>query len=127
MQICIISFYIILFIYFWLCWVFIALNVFSSCGEQELLSSCSAWASHCGGFSCCRAQALGAQAPAVVAHGLSRRNSRALRAQAQKSWCTGLVACGIFPNQRWNLCLRHWQANFLLLEPLGKSIVGVHK
>ena len=24
-----------------------------------LLSSCSAWASHCGSFSCCRAQALG--------------------------------------------------------------------
>ena len=26
---------------------------FSSCSEQGLLSSCSAWASHCGGFSCC--------------------------------------------------------------------------
>ena len=27
--------------------------------EQGLLSSCSTQASHCGGFSCCRAQALG--------------------------------------------------------------------
>ena len=35
---------------------------FSSCGEQ---------ASHCGGFSCRRAQALGVQASAVAAHGLS--------------------------------------------------------
>ena len=32
---------------------------FSSCDEQGLLSSCSAWASHCGGFSCCGARALG--------------------------------------------------------------------
>ena len=32
---------------------------FSNFGEQWLLSSCSAWASHCGGFSCCRAGALG--------------------------------------------------------------------
>ena len=33
--------------------------VFSSCGEQELLSRCSAWASLCSGFSCCGAQAPG--------------------------------------------------------------------
>ena len=26
-------------------------RTFSSCGEQGLLSSCSVWASHCGGFS----------------------------------------------------------------------------
>ena len=32
---------------------------FSSCGEQDLLSSCRAWASHCSGFSCSRARALG--------------------------------------------------------------------
>ena len=32
---------------------------------------CGAWASHCGGFSCCRAQALGMQASVVVAHRLS--------------------------------------------------------
>ena len=34
-------------------------RLFSSCGERELCSSCSAWASHCGGFFCCGAQALG--------------------------------------------------------------------
>ena len=32
---------------------------FSSRGERGLLSSCGARASHCGGFSCRRAQALG--------------------------------------------------------------------
>jgi len=34
-------------------------RAFSSCSEQGLLSSCGVRASHCGGFSCCRAQALG--------------------------------------------------------------------
>ena len=37
---------------FWLCWVFVALRTsLSSCGELGLHSNCSAWASHCGGFS----------------------------------------------------------------------------
>ena len=39
---------------------------------------CGAWASHCGGFSCCEAQALGAQASIVVARGLSSCGLRAL-------------------------------------------------
>ena len=45
--------------------------------EQGLLSSC-ARASPCGGFSCWGAQALGAQASAVAAHGLSSCGSQAL-------------------------------------------------
>ena len=47
------------FIYFWLCWVFVAVRAFSSFGDQGLLSSCGVQASHCGGFSCCQARALG--------------------------------------------------------------------
>ena len=50
----------------------------SSFCEQGLLSSCDVQASHFGGFSCCRAQALGAWAQqlqrlstVVVAHGSS--------------------------------------------------------
>ena len=39
-------------------------RLFSSCGMQGLLSSCGAWASHCGGFSCYRA--LGPSDSAVV-------------------------------------------------------------
>ena len=76
----------ILFIYFWL-----ALGLrccarpFSSCGEQ---------ASHCGGFSCCGAWALGMWASVVVARGLS---------------CS--AACGIFPDQGSNRCPLHWQAD----------------
>ena len=33
-------------------------QAFSSCGKRGLPSSCSAWASHCGVFSCCKAWAL---------------------------------------------------------------------
>ena len=34
-------------------------GLFSSCDEQVQVSSCGARASHCSGFSCCTAQALG--------------------------------------------------------------------
>ena len=49
----------IIYLYFWLCWVFVAARelFFCSCSKQGLLSSCIG--SHCHGFSCCRAQALG--------------------------------------------------------------------
>jgi len=47
-------------IYFWQCWVFVAVHgLFSSRGGQGLLSSCVVQASHCSGFSCCRAWAPG--------------------------------------------------------------------
>ena len=46
------------------------MQAFCSCGERGLLSSSGAWASHCSGFSYCRAQALGMQALVVVAPGL---------------------------------------------------------
>ena len=39
---------------------------------------CGARASHCGGFSCCGAGALGVRASVVVARGLSSCGSRAL-------------------------------------------------
>ena len=48
-----------------LCWLF------SSCSEQELVSSCSVWASHCCGFSCSGAWLLGVQASVVATHQLS--------------------------------------------------------
>ena len=39
---------------------------------------CLAWASHCGGFSCCGAQALGTWASVAAACGLCPGRSRAL-------------------------------------------------
>ena len=41
------------------------------CCCMRAFCSCSVRASHCGGFSCYGAQALGAQASAVAAHSLS--------------------------------------------------------
>ena len=43
-----------------------------------MIVPCSVWASHCGGFSCCRVRALGAQASVVVARGLGSCGSQAL-------------------------------------------------
>ena len=41
---------IILFIYLWPCRVSMLRGLFSGCGERELLSRCSVWASRCGGL-----------------------------------------------------------------------------
>ena len=68
------------------------MQAFSSCSDQGLYSSCSAWASHCSGFSCWRARALECMGSLVVAHGLS---------------CP--MTCGIFLDQGLNLCPLHWQ------------------
>ena len=45
-------------------------RLFISCGEWGLLYSYHVWVSHCGGFSCCKAWALGSQASVVVDPGL---------------------------------------------------------
>ena len=78
---------------------------FSSFGEQRPLSNCDMWASHCDGFSCCRALALGC---------LGFRGCSSL-----KLWSMSSVvvvhrfncpaACGIFPGQVLNPCPLHWQ------------------
>ena len=70
--------FFLIFIYFWLHWVFI-----TACGLSLVVVSgatlcCSVWSSHCGGFSCCGARALGMWASVVVARGLSSCGSRAL-------------------------------------------------
>ena len=44
-------------------------RLLSSCSKRGLLSSCSAWASHCSGFSC-RAQTLGHGVSSVAVPGL---------------------------------------------------------
>ena len=46
-------------VYFWLCWVSVAVWASSSCSKWGLLSSCGAWASPCSGVSDRGAWALG--------------------------------------------------------------------
>ena len=99
---------IILFIYFWLCWVFLARAV------SRGYSSCGAWASHCSGFSCCAARTLGSRASAAVA---PRLQSTGSAVAVQGLSCS--VACGILPVQGSITCLLHWQADSLPLSHQG--------
>ena len=87
---------------------------FSSCGEQELLSSCSMWASHCGRFSCCRAWALGAQASVLAALGLRTCGLWTLELAGSVAGEHGLscsAARGIFLGQGSNPCPLYGQAD----------------
>ena len=70
-------------------YLFIYLFIFGCIGSSQLRAGflqlwragatpCGVRASHCGGLSCCEAQALGARASVVVARGLSSCGSRAL-------------------------------------------------
>ena len=68
----------ILFIYLWLPWVFVAARGLSLVVARGAILRCGARASHCGGFSCYGARALGAWASVVVARRLSSFGSRAL-------------------------------------------------
>ena len=76
------------------------------CGAHQLFSSCSPQASHCSGFSCCRAQALGAWASVAVAPGFSSTGSVVVVCGLSHP-----AARGIFPDQGLNSCLLHWQAD----------------
>ena len=58
---------VFLFIYFRLHWVFIAAHVLLSYSQRGLLSSCGVQASHCSGFYCSRAQALGPRSSVAAA------------------------------------------------------------
>ena len=70
--------------------------------RRGLLQSFSAWAFHCGGFSCWESRALGTQASVVVAHGLC---------------CS--VAYGIFLEQGSNRCSLHCKAKSYPLDQEG--------
>ena len=73
---------------------------------------CSVQASHCGGFSCCRAWALGMRASVVVAHGLSSCGSWALECR--------LSSCGT----RAQLLLSMWNLPGPGLEPVSPALAG---
>ena len=53
-------------------------TVFLQLRPLRAILRCGVWASHCGGFSCCGAQALSTQASIIVAHRLSGCGLRAL-------------------------------------------------
>ena len=51
-------------------WIFVAARGLSLVARAGATLRCGAWASHCSGFSCFRARALGARASVLVARGL---------------------------------------------------------
>ena len=73
---------------------------------------CSAWPSHCGGFFCCRAWALGAWASVVVARGLSSCGLQALEHR--------LSSCGA----RAQLLCSMWDLPGPGLKPVSPALAG---
>ena len=93
------NFWVYLFIYLWLCWVFVSVRGLS------LVASGGHSSSRCAGLSLSRPLLLrrtGSRraGSVVVAHGLS---------------CS--AACGIFPDQGSKPCPLHWQADSQPLCP----------
>ena len=89
-------------------------GVFSSCGEQGLLSTCSPRAPHCCSFSSCGAGTLGCA-------GFSSCGCWALQCRLN-SCGTGVscsAACGISPDRGLNLSLLHWQVDSFPLNHQG--------
>ena len=94
--------FIYLFIYFWLCWVFVSVR-----GLSPVAASGGQSSSRCAGLSLSRPLLLRSTGSrragsVIVAHGLS---------------CS--AACGIFPDQGSNPCPLHWQADSQPLRHQG--------
>ena len=94
-------------------WVFVAVHGFSLVTAKGAALSCGAQASHCSGFSCCGA-------PAIGRVGFSSCSMQALVVVAHELSC--FVACGIFLDQKSNLCPLHWQADSYPLYHQGGSL-----
>ena len=99
-------------------------QVFSSCREQGLLSSCGVRASDWGGFSRCRAQALGAWASVAVVHGLSSCCSQALehRLRSCSAWAWLLHGMWVLPGPGIEPMSPALAVRFFTTEPPGKPL-----
>ena len=93
--------FIYLFIYLWLCWIFVSVR-----GLSLVAASGGHSSSRCAGLLLSRPLAaehrLRFAGSVIVAHGPSRS-----------------VACGIFPDQGLNPCPLHWQADSQPLRHQG--------
>ena len=97
--------FIYLFIYFWLCWVFVSVQ-----GVSLVAASGGHSSSRCTGLSLSRPLLLRSTGTrcagsTIVAHGPS---------------CS--AACGILPDQDSNLCPLHWQADSQPLRHQGSPL-----
>ena len=100
--------FIYLFIYFWLRWVFVSVR-----GLSLVAAS--------GGHSSSRCAGLSLSRPLLLRGTGSRRAGSV--AVAHRPSCS--AACGIFPDQGWNPCPLHWQADSQPLRHQGSPMVSV--
>ena len=122
-----ILFYFILFyfIYLFLKFIYLFIYLIFGCIGSPLLHvsflqllraeatlCCGVWASHCGGFSCCGARVLGAQASVVVAHGLSSCGSQALEHRLSSCGARAQLLCGM------------WDLSGPGLKPVSPALAG---
>ena len=94
--------FIYLFIYLWLCWVFVSvwgLSLVAASGGHSSSQCAGLWLSWPLPLRSTGSRRAGS---AIVAHGLSRS-----------------AACGIFPDQGSNPCPLHWQADSQPLRHQG--------
>ena len=94
-----------LFIYFWLCWVFVSVR-----GLSLVVAS--------GGHSSSRCAGLSLSRPLLLRSTGSRRTGSV--AVAHGPSCS--EACGIFPDQGSNPCALHWQADSQPLRHQGSPV-----
>ena len=97
--------FIYLFIYFWLCWVFVSVR-----GLSRVAAS--------GGHSSPRCAVLSLLWPLLLQSTSSRRAGSVVVAHGPS--CS--AACGIFPDQGANPCPLHWQADSQPLRHQGSPI-----
>ena len=99
------SFFKFLFIYLWLCWVFVSVR-----GLSLVVASGGHSSSRCAGLSLLR--------PLLLPSTGSRRAGSVIAAHGPS--CS--VACGIFPDQGSNPCPLHWQADSQPLRHQGSPL-----
>ena len=101
-------FFFYLFIYLWLCWVFVSVR-----GLSVVAAS--------GGHSSSRCAGLSLSRPLLLRSTGSRRAGSAIVAHGPSP----SVACGIFPDQGSNPCPLHWQADSHPLRHQGSTILKI--
>ena len=97
-----------LFIYLWLCWVFVSVR-----GLSPVVAS--------GGHSSWRCEVLSLSRPLLLWSTGSRRAGSVI--VAHKPSCS--AACGILPDQGSNPCPLHWQEDSQPLHHQGSPVVVV--
>ena len=100
--------FIYLFIYFWLCWVFVSVRGLSPAAAS-------------GGHSSSRCVGLSLPWPLLLRSTGSRRAGSVVVAHGPN--CS--AACGIFPDQGSNPCPLHWQADSQPLRHQGSPNVVI--